>query len=574
MGEDIYPPLFSIKGVIEMRRFELVFLIAILLMSITYSEDWNYYILPDGSTDTTSLKIDSNDNPHILYCKNGVLKYAFYDGNEWTFENISGNGFYGGYLTLDVDDINNPHISFFEWNSADLMYGYNNGGEWIIEIVDSEDEAGFHNSICLDSNNRPHIAYTHFIETPDREEHLKYAKFDGDNWSIEVVDDEYQYQGDVCSIAIDSDNISHIVYNKEIYHINHVFYAYRNGTEWLIEDVYELGDYAWETSIAIDSDDNPHITFTRGGISLYYAKKENDSWVVDEIDTDAGGVSIVIDDNDYPQIAYSYDIPYHKPGIKYARWNGSAWEFEIAYEDDGVGLGTGYVSHDIDSDGNPHISCDEWLNWDTWYIWYGDPMPAINLTTFSAVAKGDSAILLNWSVETTEGEVIEGFNLYRREMVLTHSINHQPGSEDTYPRWTKINEHLITGQNPYTYIDDTVESGITYEYKLEAIVENSTETLGTTQGTCGLPTSFSITSIHPNPATDIASITLTTPQPTDIVIEVYDITGRRVLVEEVGLVESGEYTHSIDSSGLSSGVYSISAIAGGETDTGRMVVVR
>jgi hypothetical protein len=46
------------------------------------------------------------------------------------------------------------------------------------------------------------------------------------------------------------------------------------------------------------------------------------------------------------------------------------------------------------------------------------------------------------------------------------------------------------------------------------------------------------------------------------------------LVEEVGSVESGEHTHSIDTSGLSSGVYSVSAIAGGETDTGRMVVVR
>jgi hypothetical protein len=197
---------------------------------------------------------------------------------------------------------------------------------------------------------------------------------------------------------------------------------------------------------------------------------------------------------------------------------------------------------------------------------------AIELITFNASSQMNN-IVLNWSCETTEGESIEGFNLYRREMGLINETT-TPGSEDTHPRWTKINTSLITGSNPYTYIDSTVDTGITYEYKLKVVVEEESTTLGTTTGICGLPTSFAITSIHPNPATDEVTITLSTPESVDVVIEVYDITGRVVKSISIGEVETGEHTEVISTNELSSGVYTVKAITGVEQSTGKMIVVR
>lgn len=205
---------------------------------------------------------------------------------------------------------------------------------------------------------------------------------------------------------------------------------------------------------------------------------------------------------------------------------------------------------------------------------------AIELLEFYAFSKGNN-IALKWSCEATEGETIEGFNLYRKEMELTYETT-LTGSEDTHPHldtnlyedWTQINSSLITGQNPYSYIDDTVESGTTYEYELEAVVEEEPEILGKTTGTCGLPASFEITSIHPNPATDEVNITLSTPENAYVKIDVYDITGRVVKTLILGEVETGEHTEVLSTSELSSGVYTIKAKTEVEQSTKRMVVVR
>jgi len=536
-----------------MKTIWIILLITLIYIGFVFPASWHRYILESGGCGENAICLDSNDMPHILYYKNdaGVLRYASWDGSKWIYETISDdNKWYGGILSMAFDKNDIPHISFYEWNYGDLMYGYKDGDKWVVQIVDGQDDAGMFNSISLDSKGYPHIAYIHSIYTNPYREELKYAYYDGTKWNIEVVDNEMREQGDYCSIALDSKDHPHIVYEKATDDTNYnhnLYYAYYDGNNWIKENIYYLGHcHNPYNSIFIDSEDRPHISFYKGlqpGPGLYYGYKDGEKWNTEYLDE--GYISsIKLDDKEYPCIAYSYESK-----LKFARWNGSKWDIEVAWA--GRSPGEYSVSLAFDKDYNPHISCDGYIDEDAWYIWYGNNL-AIDLTSFSAKPH-NNAITLNWSVSTDEQ--ISGFNLYRR--IATPHTNSNPVRENSYSptcspatvgeiatfplqtddnsHWTKVNTSLITGTNPYSYTDRDIMPNTNYEYKLEAVVYNKNETLGATECTSENPSSFDIT-IYPNPS----SGTFTLKYKGDISelsnIKIYDISGR--LVKDIDIPQS------------------------------------
>lgn len=211
---------------------------------------------------------------------------------------------------------------------------------------------------------------------------------------------------------------------------------------------------------------------------------------------------------------------------------------------------------------------ETWSGPDDYWSFTVETSDIVNLISFSAEEKGSSAMVLKWEAEATENQEIKGFNLYRRELNLSEEVSGNVDISSNSPRdahlednWSQVNTSLITGENPYSYVDSGVESGTTYEYKLEAIVEDTKESIGTTIGNCGLPTSFEMVSIHPNPSSDLVNITISTPYSTDVKIEIYDLTGRLVKSHQIGEVSEGNHTEVININGLSSGIYTAKATA-------------
>jgi len=536
------------------------------------SDDWHHYVL-DDCWGNTALKMDSQDLPCILYDVYGGLRIAHYTGTEWEYEDIYGTD-YGGAISLALDSQDRPHISYHQWTPEDLMYCHWDESQWVIELVDDEEDCGLLNSIALDSSGYPHIAYKHYISGESMD--LRYAYKDEEGWHTEVVDDEHQFQGTRCSLVLDSQDHPHISYQDSSNRT--LKYAHWDGNKWIVEEVDSFTVYPGveETSIAIDSQDRPHIAYF-AYLNLYYAHWDGNDWLIDDLDDCCGDVSIALDSQEYPNIAYCYD--YVTPIIRYAHWNGSQWEFEDTFYDPYYFFGQLSVSLDLDSLDKPHIICDESPYVDVWYIWYGDPLTEVTLDHFSAQAEG-SAIAINWTVETTPpmagGENILGFNLYRRE------INNNIAAEVSNLGciWTKVNTGLITGENPYTYTDSDVESGVAYEYKLEAVLaDDSPETLGTTQATAGLPPApFAILALYPNPASDYLTCLLAVPEGVVVKLSLHDLSGRLVLKQQLEPTEPTELEAMFDVSGLASGVYTLRASYDGAEESpacgGVAVVVR
>jgi len=558
----------------------IFYILFIISLSISYSLiDWHYYILDKTPTGwDNSIVLDSNDRPYILFYYSGgnALTLAHWIGYKWIYEPISSYEHYGNAISMAIDKNDNLHIAFIDTIPADLMYGFKNNEGWYIYRVDEDDYPTEKNSIAVDSKGYPHIAYGREWNWFNNFE-LRYAYFDGTKWNVEVVDNEYEKEGSLCSLALDSNDYPHITYledpNTGKYNLK---YARWDGTKWIKEVLTTEDDWKIYTDIAIDSNDRPHITYKGYSYlhykySVFYIYFDGYSWKKELIDTvlDSGPLAIELDSNDYPCIAYKYF-----DGIKYAHWTGSEWIKEYACQK-GAGIAQSYLSLALDSKNYPHISCDNYFTepWSIWYIWYGEPLIGITLTSFSA-KPGCDAITLNWTISTDED--ISGFNLYRRIIApftvstvrensysptcspaTVGEIAKSPLNPDNDYVWTKVNTSLITGTNPYSFTDRDITPDTNYEYKLEAVVSDKNETLGTTECTSskGTPGSFEIARVYPTPADDRISIDVIIPSQANIDIAIYDITGRRVSIVESGLYNAGEYTLTSDITGLTDGVY-------------------
>jgi len=330
----------------------------------------------------------------------------------------------------------------------------------------------------------------------------------------------------------------------------------------------------WHTSITIDSSNYPHISYyDYFNWDLKYAYLDGSGWHIETVDAEENvgrDTSIALDSSGYPHIsyrAYSDESGYY---LKYAYQDISGWHIESVDVGENVGC---FTSISLDSSNYPHISYYDIFNCDLKYAWFG-PEFGINLTSFNTSPTGDKTIVLTWSVETTAGEQIAGFNLYRRELVVGKtSLGGDVKPSLVGDSWRKINPSLITGENPYSYSDSDVESGVAYEYRLEAVLsDDSAETLGITQATAGLPTSFAIIALYPNPALDELVCLLALNNAGAVGLAVYDLSGRLILDARLELSEPGETEVVLDVSGLAGGVYTVRASCGGEEVSASVVV--
>ena len=397
------------------KRLVILSLVAILAMSAfpfpSLAQGWNVETV-DSAADVgqhSSMALDSNDNPHISYydADSGDLKYAHWDGANWSSETVDSTGDdVGQYSSIALDNDNNPHISYYDADSGDLKYAYWTGAVWTRTTVDTTGDVGQYSSIALDSKDNPHISYYNAGNTI-----LKYACDKDGNGDFsdtgEIILADYEGNvGEYTSIAVDSDDNPHISY----YDSGNTALKYAcdkdgdgdfsNAGE--IITVNNAGDVGTYTSIAIDSSNSPHFTYyDKNYKALKYACDKNgngdfsdnhDILTIDiGADIDVGHYSsLALDSNDHPHISY-YD--FSNGDLKYAHWDGENWSSETV---DSAGDDVGqFTSIAIDSNGYPHVSYYDVSNGNLKYARWTGSVPEDPAIGFSPGS---------FSFSATEGE--------------------------------------------------------------------------------------------------------------------------------------------------------------------------
>ncbi|MEA3475468.1 MAG: hypothetical protein U9R23_03360, partial [Candidatus Cloacimonadota bacterium] len=118
----------------------------------------------------TSIALDGAGNPHIAFEKGfwygAQLWHAWWDGSTWQQEGVDSlpyNGDVGEWNSIAFDTDGYPHIAYtYYTNDGDcyLRHAYKDASGWHHQVADSllGDEFQFV-SMALDDNNNPHISY-------------------------------------------------------------------------------------------------------------------------------------------------------------------------------------------------------------------------------------------------------------------------------------------------------------------------------------------------------------------------------------------------------------------------------
>ncbi len=215
-----------------------------------------------------SLAIDMQDRPHVAYYSDVVntaynLTYAVWNGSSWDYQMVEMTGWNSGGpgdISMKLDSNDWPHIAYDGGPGLGLRYDHWNGTRWVLEGPDSsanpyEDSI----SLDLDSGDLPHISYGDLQVYG-----VKYAHWNGSAWITQMISPSGEV-GESTSIAVDSMYTPHVVYG----HTGSLgppayvlYYTSRPGSSW-IGEVADPTERVARPSIGIDSKDGPHVAYSR-----------------------------------------------------------------------------------------------------------------------------------------------------------------------------------------------------------------------------------------------------------------------------------------------------------------------
>lgn len=287
----------------------------------------------------TSIALDSGGVPHVSYYDQThfCLKYASASGGFWSTEVVD-VGNVGAYNSLALGADNVPRISYTSYDPVQqvvngVKYAYWNGAGWTTQFVQAASNVGMYTSLAVNNQNQPRITYYDGGAGT-----LKYAAYDGSTWNIQTVDTGNT--GLYSSLKLDSNGYPRIAYHDEANGI--LRYAAWDGTAWHYTTVDASPEVGAHPSLALTRANDPIIAyFDSTNADLKVAMFYDNIWHVGAVDT--GGIigfgnALALDpDTDLPRIAYASGDPATDTNLKFAYWNGQAWQIETVDQPDVVG---------------------------------------------------------------------------------------------------------------------------------------------------------------------------------------------------------------------------------------------
>jgi hypothetical protein len=171
-------------------------------------------------------------------------------------------------------------------------------------------------------------------------------------YSVDSVGDVGHYT----RIALDSQNNVHMTYYDATNYA--LKYATNTGGPWKLETIATVGSrydaaISGVADIAVDSLDNVHIVYRNIDHNLVYVHKVGGSWVSATLDSDIWGqFSMVVDKQDRIHISYYEDSMPNQPTIEYASNSAGLWTIETVAADANLSWS---VQMALDSNGGAHI---------------------------------------------------------------------------------------------------------------------------------------------------------------------------------------------------------------------------
>ena len=287
----------------------------------------------------------------------------------------SGNA--GKFSSIALDSQNVLHVSY--WNEtdnqamyvrSDAVWSSGNAG------ITVDYSSGQYTSLAVDSADVPHAVYYDAVNGK-----LKYAsavsKYSWDATDIATVGTVSEAGATnvhrLASLAVDADDHPHVSY----YDANDQSLKYIQWTGKVWTDPVTLdgggANVGVDNTMKLDRQGHPHIAYYDAvNQDLKYVRFDGTKWTT-PITLDSAGIvgqyaSMDMDGSGYPHISYGYtQYPFDpnsqitNPRLKYAHWDGSAWQISVIDTEDFGAFE--YTSCYVDQVGTAYVSYfRDWVN--------------------------------------------------------------------------------------------------------------------------------------------------------------------------------------------------------------------
>ncbi len=427
-------------------------------------------------TNDRSLRLDTNDRPHIAF-GGEHLYYAWHDDLMWHVETADDASDVGS-ASLDLDTDGDPHITYYDFSSQRAVkYAYRKAGVWTTQTVEKDlGLYGGYTSLALDKGGTPHISYY----DGNNGGALRYASLVGSTWFTQTVETGLGSGGGYPSLALDSADNPCISYYYDGT-TRALKYACWTGSIWSIQTV-ETG-FNEDISLVFDSTDKPHLSYYNGLSGLKYAHWTGTTWITEAIDNNGGEhTSLALDSEDHPHISYSAWEAF-TPGItKYAHYTGAIWITETV-DSEPITLGA-HSSLALDHAGNPHMSFAKYPNDYSELIYASKQNEVWNLET--VVHSSDLGQYNSLALDSVDNPHISYLDTYSDALKYAHWTGSEWAFQviDSGPGLTQSAIALDSANNPYViYIDN---DSLKYAYLTGSDWITQTVALGGVAGTADL----------------------------------------------------------------------------------------
>ena len=253
--------------------------------------------------------------------------------------------------------------------------------------------------------------------------------------------------------------------------------AHYEGPTWHIETVDSDGTVGEYTSLALDAQDYPHISyFDASHLDMKYARWDGSAWQVETVDSEGHvgfHTSLALDATGNPHISYFAHHPIFD--LKYARWDGSAWQIETVDSEGDVGM---FTSLALDTAGNPHISYYDHTNFDLKYAHKGLlPIPETAINVFTDKDSYSAGETMHFGLDMTTANGGSAFQSYWLLILLrtpsTGVVLVNLPSLRLPSEWSYSNPDLITWTLPAMESGTYSWTGILYPAGEEPVVDSA-----------------------------------------------------------------------------------------------------
>jgi hypothetical protein len=247
------------------------------------SSNWYKMTLEGGlNSMDTGITVDSSGNPYICYTP-ASIRYAHWDGKKWSTQEVDpGSGRIAFICSIRVGADGRPMMAWYLESGTYLRFAILKDGAWFASSIDGGDSLpGKWNSMVLDSQGFPHISYSVW---PVGE--LKYARFNGKNWLINLIDTPNlrKYDGGQRSmgnsLVLDPQGNPIISYYDE----ESLRVARLVDGRWKQEIVEKLPSFgtmwgwnSFRSTLVLDSKGHPHVGF-QSKLGLEHAWWDGSEW--------------------------------------------------------------------------------------------------------------------------------------------------------------------------------------------------------------------------------------------------------------------------------------------------------